>query len=69
MNANQIRWLAIGGSAVALILFSNFIITLLGIAVLAGAVYSLGSSHGANGPMLNYNNVRKLNNVRKQIGR
>lgn len=69
MNANQIRWLAIGGSAVALILFSNFIITLLGIAVLAGAVYSLGNSHGANGPMLNYNNVRKLNNVRKQLGR
>lgn len=45
MSGNAIRWTAIGGSALALIIFGNFFITLLAIGVMAGSVYSLGTSH------------------------
>lgn len=65
---NNAKWIAIGTGAVAVLFFQSFLLTLIGLAVFAGGVYAITSNRG-NMPMIDYQNLNKLNNIRKQIGR
>lgn len=65
---NNMKWVALGTGALAVLFFQSFILTLIGLAVFAGGVYAI-TNNRPNQSMLNYNNLNKLSNIRKQIGR